>query len=264
MKPFVYLAVFLGSAIAPGVSTIQDPANTRDPRVREAQGKIARIQSLAEKLQKKQTVDLQSLESEFATPPADAERTTRELRDEVLGLEEQWIAAQAARSQAVEKARSARGMEPEIVTVAEETPHPQAPAPGLELGMLYFRRKNFARAEAVLAGVAGSEALYFRARSLDSLNRVDEALAAYKKCKDDSPNDRRFLAAVERANRGLEWKAQFGKVEQFLEPLQRSRFSGFQSLQKPGEAGKQQKLGDAPTQQKPGEPKLQKTGGGTR
>lgn len=236
MKPWLYAVVFLSSALAPTASRQGDGGSTSRPdaerRIEELRVKIESMHEMAARLQRNEAVSTDDLEAAFPAPPADAERRTRDLREDVLTLEEAWIAARAARTLTVDRVEIERGLAPpETPDLEAPSPHPLAGTQALPLARIRFRRGRYERALEILAAEPGAEARYLEARCLDALDMVPEALAAYKKAREAASGDAALLATVERAAAALDWKIRFGRPEQLLAPLRNSRFSGFQSLQ---------------------------------
>lgn len=244
MKPWLYIAVFSASALAPASYRVAPAAPSQgetrpasDPRILEAQSKIEQIQQFANKLQRKESVNLDNLESEFPMPGRDADKRTRELRDQVLTLEEAWVAARAARAVAVDSVEQVDLVKhEEAVEEDSPTPHALAETQAVPLATVRFRRGRHEKALESLKGVNTAEARYLEVRCLDALDRVEDALAAYKAARALAAGDRHLLSTIDRDMSALDWKVKFGKPSDLMNPIRNSKFTGFLSLQKPPES----------------------------
>jgi tetratricopeptide (TPR) repeat protein len=240
MKAWLCVAVLAASALAPAPrrdgGLYSETRPSQDPRLLEAQARLDKIRGVAAKLQASEPVALDALEAEFPLPGRDADQRTRDLRDEVLTLEEEWVAARAARAIAIDNFASERAL-PDLGFPEEgaPTPHSLAQTQAVPLAIVRMRRGRYEKALETLRTAEGAEARYLEARCLDALDRVDDALPLYKKARELAAGDAALTSSIERASRALDWKIKFGRPDDILDPIRKSKFTGFQALQKPAD-----------------------------
>jgi hypothetical protein len=188
---------------------------TAERRLQHLEAEIAALRDLERAFQAGDSGDLARVEAALTPPPPDADARTRELRDRMSLLEDEFAVAHVEREKA---AAAAEIRNRELVRVGPPIPsgpfpHPLAEPDDLRLGGVLFQRGEASEAASVLALADGAEARWLEARALDAADRVEEALAAYARAATAAKGDARLTETVARSRAALEWKARLGRPE---------------------------------------------------
>lgn len=192
------------------------PGPSAEERRAQLALEISRLGEMRRALEQGDAVDLEELPRAAPTTAVEADRKTKTIRRRLEELENEWASAREARDRAVAAAQirilQMTRVGPPLP--AEPLPHPLAEPDALRLGRLMLERGEFEKAAATLARASGAEARFLEARALDSANHVDEARAGYVRALEAALGDPALVATIERAQRDLGWKIEFGVPEE--------------------------------------------------
>lgn len=210
-------------ASSPANATIL-PTETLEQKLTTIDRRVRALRSLSDRMELGESASIELLASEAGVAPADAADRTRRTRDELAEREEAWIVARAERERIF-----AEATKQEIIKTVVGPPIPNGPLPhplatpnDMGLGIVMFRRGEFAKAAKAFGRVTGARARFFEARAFDAADLVSEALDAYDTAAGQAINEPELLASIHRSRSGLQWKTTLGKPEDLSAPLRPS------------------------------------------
>ncbi len=188
-------------------------ARVRDNRLVTLRDEVNRLQAMSDRLDggATQAREVQSaLSGDANGAEGSAPRVivstglTPAAREELAGLGLPGVRALPGASRTGSRGTSASG--------TAGSGNAATPADPLRQAQVLYRAERFEECAVLLRKLdKNAEASWWRARALEHLDRVDEALECYRQAKEGAPKDSRLAARAQQDLEFLEWKRSFEK-----------------------------------------------------